>query len=85
MVKANILNGMKEIAGFVGFSEVTVLKHKREYPGMPISKKGGLWIGDPDRLEQFYKDMAAGETGKWLGLPAEVVKDKAGDKAGQEG
>jgi len=85
MVKANILNGMKEIAGFVGFSESTVIKHKREYPGMPISKKGGLWIGDPERLEQFYKDMAAGKTGRWLGLPAEAGKGKEEGKAGQEG
>ncbi|MFH1034359.1 MAG: hypothetical protein V1806_07620 [Pseudomonadota bacterium] len=85
MVKANILNGMKEITAFVGFSEVTVIKHKREYPGMPISKKGGLWIGDPQRLEQFYKDMAAGETEKWLGLPAEVGMGKAEDKAGEVG
>ncbi|MFH1059041.1 MAG: hypothetical protein V1797_10265 [Pseudomonadota bacterium] len=64
--KANILKGMKEIAAFVGFSEATVIKHKKAYAGMPIRQEGGLWIGDPERLEQFYKDMAAGETEKWL-------------------
>lgn len=67
MVKANTLNGMKDISTFVGFSEATVIKHKRIYQGMPIRLEGGRWIGDPERLEQFSKDLAAGETGKWLG------------------
>ncbi|MFH1033813.1 MAG: hypothetical protein V1806_04845 [Pseudomonadota bacterium] len=69
MVKANFLKGMKEIAEFVGFSEATVLKHKRTYPGMPIRQEGGFWIGDPERLEQFYKDMASGKTKKWMNDP----------------
>lgn len=65
MVKAVFLNGMKEITVFVGFSETTVLKHKREYPGMPIRKQGGVWIGDPKKLEAFYRDLAAGERERW--------------------
>lgn len=67
MVRAGFLNGMKEITAFVGFSEATVLKHKRNYPGMPIRLEGNRWIGDPEKLEQFYKDIAAGETKKWEG------------------
>ena len=43
--KANFLKGMKEIADFVGFSEATVLKQKRTYPGMPIRLESGRWIG----------------------------------------
>ena len=64
--KANILKGMKEIAAFVGFSEATVIKHKKTYAAMPIRQEGGLWIGDPVKLEAFYQDLAAGETEKWL-------------------
>lgn len=71
MVRASFLNGMKEITAFVGFSETTLHKHKREYPGMPMRKEGGIWIGDPVRLEQFYRDLAAGETEKWLGAKLE--------------
>lgn len=66
MVKANFLKGMKEIAAFVGFSEATVLKHKRTYPGMPIRQEGGRWIGDPEKLEGFYRDLAAGDTTRWI-------------------
>ena len=64
--KANFLKGMKEIAAFVGFSPATVIKHKKIYPGMPIRQEGSLWIGDPVKLEAFYKDLAAWETEKWL-------------------
>ncbi|MCE1171625.1 MAG: hypothetical protein LWW84_09920 [Azovibrio sp.] len=67
MVTANILKGMKAISAFVGYSETTLVKHKREYPGMPMNKVGGEWMGDPQRLEQFYQDLAAGEVGKWSG------------------
>ena len=66
MVRAAFLNGMKEITAFVGFSQATMLKHKRNYPGMPIRLEGGRWIGDPEKLEQFYKDLASGNTEKWL-------------------
>ncbi len=52
-------------------------KHKRDYPGMPIRKEGGCWLGDPERLEQFYKDLAAGETERWLGMAEEPGKGKA--------
>ena len=34
--------------------------------------ESGRWIGDPERLEPFYKDLAAGETGKWLRHAAEA-------------
>ncbi len=64
--KANFLKGMKEIAAFVGFSPATVIKHKKVYPAMPIRQEGSIWIGDPEKLEGFYKDLAAGETEKWL-------------------
>ena len=64
--KANFLKDMKEIADFVGFSMKTVIKHKKNYPGMPIRQEGSIWIGDPDKLEAFYKDLAAGNTEKWL-------------------
>jgi hypothetical protein len=64
--KANFLKGMKEIADYVGFSPTTVIKHKKIYPGMPIRQEGWVWIGDPEKLEAFYKDLAAGETEKWL-------------------
>lgn len=61
VTKANFLNGMKEISDFVGFSENTILKHKRCYPGMPICKTGGVWIGDPIKLEEFYRELAIGD------------------------
>ncbi|MFH1036145.1 MAG: hypothetical protein V1806_16710 [Pseudomonadota bacterium] len=77
MVKANILNGMKAISAYVGYSEPTLLKHKRDYPGMPINKVGGEWMGNPVKLELFYQDLAAGETEKWLGLLAEAGKARA--------
>ncbi|MFH1058097.1 MAG: hypothetical protein V1797_05360 [Pseudomonadota bacterium] len=64
--KANFLRGMKEISEFVGFGQATVVKHKKNYPGMPIRLEGACWIGDPVKLEAFYQDLAAGETEKWL-------------------
>ena len=67
--RARILNGMKEISAFVGFSDATVLKHKRQYPRMPIQLVGGRWVGDPDALEEFYKDLASGNTEKWVEEP----------------
>lgn len=63
--KASFLNGMKAITDFVGFSETTIIKHKRDYPMMPIRKEGGVWIGDPGELEAFYRDLAQGKTEKW--------------------
>ena len=85
MVTANILKGMKAISAYVGYSEATLLKHKRDFPGMPINKVGGEWMGNPVKLEQFYQDVAAGETEKWGSLPAEAEKGKAEGKNGQEG
>ena len=37
---------------------------RKAYPGMPIRQKGWVWIGDPEKQEAFYKDLAAGETEK---------------------
>jgi hypothetical protein len=84
MVTANILKGMKAISAYVGYSEATLLKHKREFPAMPINKVGGEWMGNPVKLEQFYQDVAAGETEKWLGLPPEAGKGKAEEKVGEK-
>ncbi len=75
MVKATFLKGMKEITAYVGFSEATILKHKRNYPGMPIRLECGRWLGDPEALEQFYKDLAAGRTDGWLEVQADVSKE----------
>jgi hypothetical protein len=66
MVKANFLQGMKAICEFTGFSESTILQHKKAYPGMPVDKMGGVWVGDPDGLNEFYKAKAAGDMGKYL-------------------
>ncbi|MBI5524653.1 MAG: hypothetical protein HY910_18665 [Desulfarculus sp.] len=82
MVTANILKGMKAICAYVGYSEVTLLKHKREFPAMPINKVGGEWMGNPVKLEQFYQDVAAGDTGKWMGEAREAGDGKAEGKAG---
>ena len=76
MVKVNILKGMKEITAFVGYSETTVLKHKREYLGMPISKVSGEWIGNPVTLNLFYQDLAAGQADRWLELPRVTIPKK---------
>jgi hypothetical protein len=84
MVTANILKGMKAISSYVGYSEVTLLKHKREFPGMPINKIGGEWMGNPVKLEQFYQDVAAGETEKWAGVAAGAEKGKAEGNDGQQ-
>ena len=60
------LNGMDEIAQFTGFSPNTLRKHKRLYPGMPIRKlESGTWVGNPELLTQFYRDLAAGNTKPW--------------------
>ena len=64
---ANILQGMAEISQFTRFSESTLLKQKRQYPRMPIRKENGAWIGDPEALEMFYKDLAAGKLEGWTG------------------
>ncbi|MBI5523631.1 MAG: hypothetical protein HY910_13460 [Desulfarculus sp.] len=85
MVTANILKGMKAISSYVGYSEVTLLKHKREFPAMPINKVGGEWMGNPVKLEQFYQDVAAGDTRKWMGEAREAGDGKAERKTGQEG
>jgi len=55
-----------QATGNYKFSEATVVKHKKNYPGMPIRLEGARWIGDPVKLEAFYQDLAAGETDKWL-------------------
>jgi hypothetical protein len=55
------LQGMKSISEYVGFSERTILKHKRNFPLMPIQKVGGVWVGDPEGLTDFYRSLARGE------------------------
>lgn len=64
--KAHLLRGMKEIAAFVGVSPATVTKHKKIYPGMPIRQEGWVWIGDPEKLEAFYKDLTVVEAEEWI-------------------
>lgn len=66
MVEVVSLKGMKAICSFANLSEATLLSYKRQYPGMPMNKVGGLWFGAPDRLEAFFRDLATGDTGKWL-------------------
>ena len=59
--KASFLSGMDAISNFTGYSPNTIRKHKRQYPGMPIRKLiDGTWVGHPELLDQFYKDVAAG-------------------------
>ena len=60
--KANFLKGMKEISNFTGYSEPTLLRMKRRYPKMPMNKPSGIhtWIADPEKLDAFFKDLAAG-------------------------
>jgi hypothetical protein len=90
MVKAGIIKGMKAICEHVGYSEPTLLKHKREYPGMPMNKLAGEWVANQAQLEKFYQDLAAGKTEGWLNLP-ETGKPKSkwagmgDDKTGSEG
>lgn len=75
-----VLRGMKAIADFVGFSPATVLKLQKNYPGMPISKVNGEWLGNLDDLEQFMKDLAAGKTEKWLEPPTTKGKEDHPEK-----
>jgi hypothetical protein len=59
--KASFLSGMDAISRFTGYSPNTIRKHKNKYPGMPIRKLvNGTWVGNPELLDQFYKDLAAG-------------------------
>lgn len=59
--KASFLSGMGDISRFTGYSPNTIRKHKSQYPGMPIRKLiNGTWVGNPELLDQFYKDLAAG-------------------------
>ncbi len=68
--KASFLNGMDAICRFTGYSPNTLKKHKRSYPGMPIRKLvNGTWVGNPDLLDQFYKDLAAGHIEPWAQGP----------------
>ncbi|KIX14428.1 hypothetical protein [Dethiosulfatarculus sandiegensis] len=60
-VENGFLQGMKSISDYVGFSERTILKHKKSFPLMPIQKVGGVWVGDPEGLTAFYRSLARGE------------------------
>lgn len=68
VAKANVLRGMKEISDFAGYSEASLLRMKRQYPGMPMNKPRGAhgWLADPDQLNEFFKNLAVGETRRWL-------------------
>ncbi|WP_156360626.1 hypothetical protein [Dethiosulfatarculus sandiegensis] len=66
MEKSAHLNGLASVALFTGYSQATVRKHKQLYPGMPINKINGRWVGSPERLKAFYNDLAAGEWKKYI-------------------
>jgi hypothetical protein len=66
MQKSAHLNGLASVALFTGFSQATVRKHKKLYPGMPINKINGRWVGSPARLTEFYNDLAAGNEKKYV-------------------
>ncbi len=65
--RAGVLKGMDAIEAFSGFNRVILLRMKKEYPLMPMRRLGHIYLADPDRLRQFLKDYAAGDTEKYLG------------------
>jgi hypothetical protein len=78
---------MKAIADYLGYSHATVLKHKQSYPGMPINKVNGEWLGNTASLDLFMQDLAEGNTEKWLNPPSakESQVMKKGKKAAVAG
>jgi hypothetical protein len=42
-----------------------LMRWKQEYPLMPMTKPGGIYLADPDKLRQFLKDVAAGDSEKY--------------------
>jgi len=54
----DILVGMKDIRKVLsGVSESTILKwHTQD--GLPIVKKGGLWVGSRQNIEKWWVEFA---------------------------
>ena len=50
----DLLNGMKEIRGYLSRSEATILKWHREYD-LPIKKIGvnGVWVASRKKLDTW--------------------------------
>jgi len=63
---ANVLKGMDAIERFSGFNRVILMRMKKEFPVMPMNKRGGIYMADPERLSQFLKDYAAGDTAGYV-------------------
>jgi hypothetical protein len=72
---ANVLKGMDAIERFSGFNRVILMRIKKEFPVMPMNKRGGIYMADPERLSRFLRDYAAGYT-------AGYVDSKANGEAG---
>ena len=74
--KADILKGMAAIEKFSGYSGGVLIRWKKRYPLMPMNKPedSTLWMADPDKLNQFLKDVATRDTEKCLG-PADPGND----------
>ena len=47
------LHGMKAICEYAGKCENTVLKYVREQ-GFPASKRGGEWVSDKGRIDDWF-------------------------------
>ena len=60
VVNESALQGMKEIAQFLGRSEATVLKLKAKYPDMPVTKIEGRWESDKDLLADWRRRVLLG-------------------------
>lgn len=53
----NRLSGMKQIAGYFGYSEATILKLIQE-SGFPARKiSGGIWESDKEMIDQWRRDQ----------------------------
>ena len=56
---SDILNGMKEICGYLRRSEATVIKYHREL-GLPIKKAQGSWMGSKKAIDKWNQDLVSG-------------------------
>lgn len=63
---ANVLKGMDAIERFSGFNRVILMRIKKEFPVMPMNKRGGIYMADPERLSRFLRDYAAGDTAGYM-------------------
>ena len=86
---ADVLKGMDATEAFTGFSRAILMRWKRDYPLMPMNKRGGIYMADPDAMRQFLKDVANGDTEKYLEDPPESAdsedKDESGDQDKDQG